>query len=242
MVARKIIIFIAAMMIAISFVMPCALAEDSYEDEYHAMLDSLPDDVASLLPEKLFSGKSEDIVEGADEIVSFGYITNVTLEYLGLRLKSALKLLATLIGILLLAAMLNTVKTCFSSSAVSEAFSICSSCAVFLTAVVSQFSVISAVSEFFSRITVLVNSMIPLMGALYALGGNVAGAVVNHSSLMIFMTIIENLCAGTAMPVAGICMSFSAVSALAPGMGIGGIAGLFKKMYTYRPTGIDVHI
>lgn len=203
-----------------------------FGDEYKEMLDSIPDDIAELLPEKLFSENTDDIVDGAREATSFSYIMNTVLEYLGLELKSAVKLLATLIGILLLAAVLNTVKTSFSSSSVSEAFSVCTTSAVFLTAIVSQFKIISSVSEFFSRISVLVNSMIPLMGALYAMGGNITGAVVGHSSLMIFMTLVENLCAGTALPVAGICISFSAVGALAPGLGIGGLSAFFRKTYT----------
>ena len=203
-----------------------------FAEEYKEMLDALPEDIADLLPEKLFSDKVGDLVDGAREVTDFWYIVNLVLRYLGLELKSAIRLLAALMGIILLAATLNAVKTSFSSSGVSEAFSMCSACAVFLTAVTAQFNLVSSVSEFFGRITVLVNSMLPLMGALYAMGGNVTGAVVNHSSLMIFMTIVENLCAGTAMPAAGICMAFSAVNALSPNMGIGGISSFFKKIYT----------
>lgn len=203
-----------------------------FESEYREMLEALPEDVAELLPEKLFSGNVSDIVEGAKELTSFEYFSDIVVKYLGLEIKSAVKLLATLIGILLLAATLNTLKTAFSSPAVCEAFSLSASCAVFLTAVASQYTIIESVSQFFSRLTALVNTMIPLLGVLYAMGGNVAGAVVSHSSLMVFMTVVENLCAGTAMPVAGICVAFSAVNALSPGLGIGGLSSFFKKTYT----------
>ena len=235
MVRKTVIAFLTTVIAVCSF--SCLIYAEGnetlpYREEYENMLDSIPDDIADLLPEKIFSDDPDDIVEGAREATSFYYIINTALEYLGLELKSAVKLLATLIGILLLAAVLNTVKGSFSSSAVSEAFSVCATCAVFLTAIIAQFSIISSVSDFFSRISTLVNSMIPLMGALYAMGGNITGAVAGHSSLVIFMTIVENLCAGTALPIAGICISFSAVNALAPGMGIGGLSSFFRKTYT----------
>ena len=238
MVVKKILRLAVAMLAAVLMLSAYVSAEDTTEEkiefneEYRDMLDALPEDIAQLLPEKLYSDNASDIVEGAKEVVSFGYIVRIMLEYLGLELASALKILATLIGRLVLAATLNALKASFSSVAVSEAFSICASCAVFLTAVASQYSIIESVVQFFKRLSVFVNAMIPLMSVLYAMGGNVAGAVVNHSSLMIFMTILENLCAATVMPVAGICIAFSAAGALAPNMGLGGLSGLFKKMYT----------
>jgi stage III sporulation protein AE len=64
------------------------------------------------------------------------------------------------------------------------------------------------------------------------MGGNVAGAVVHHSSLMIFITIIENFCTKSALPVAGICMSLSAVSSVLPDVNVGSLLKAFKKSYT----------
>lgn len=236
MVIRRVLLMIFSITLMICAISLNVHAEGNgqieFDEEYKEMLDGLPDEIAELLPEKLFSGEMNDIVEGAKELSSFDYIVNAVLEYLGFALKDAVKLLASLLGILILAAIMNTVKTSFSSSAVSDTFSMTASCAVFLTAVVAQYNIIRSVSVFFSRLLGLVNTMIPLLGVLYAMGGNVAGAVVNHSSLAIFMTVVQNLCAGTAMPVAGICMALSAVNALAPGIGIGGLSSFFKKTYT----------
>ena len=121
MVKKIFLIVVASFMVgaALSFGIDAEENETiACEEEYKNMLEELPDEVADLLPEKLFSDKAEDIVDGAREATSFSYIINTALEYLGFELKSAVKLLATLIGILLLAAVLNTVKTSFSSSAV----------------------------------------------------------------------------------------------------------------------------
>ena len=202
------------------------------EEEYRQMLESLPDDIRELLPEKLYSGNVTDIVEGASEMTDFSYVLNSALELAGLELEASLKMLATLVGILVLAATLNAVKSAFSSQSVLDAFSLASSCAVFLTATTAQYGIISSVAEFFQRICIFANAMLPLMGALYAMGGNVGGAVVNHTSLLMFMNIVENLCAGSVMPISGICLSFAAAGAISPGVNIGGLSKSFKKAYT----------
>ena len=210
-----------------------AFAEDmEYYDEYKEMLDALPDDVASLLPDKLYSDNINDIASGASELVSFGYIAETIFKVIGLEIGSALRLFASLIGVLILAAVMNAVKDSFSSSSVSSAFSLCSSSAVFLVAAASQYGIVSSVSVFFDRICALANAMIPITGALYAMGGNVGSAVVNHSSLMIFMNVVENFCAKTVLPVSGICMAFAAAGALSPEISLGGISSSFKKLYT----------
>ena len=137
-----------------------------------------------------------------------------------------------MMGILILSAVMNAVKGSFRSSGIGEVFSICAGIGVFLTAVSAQYSIVSSVSDFFTRICAFANAMLPLMGALYAMGGNVASAVANHSSLMIFMSIVENFCAHTVIPVSGICIAFAAAGVLSSEVSLGSLAGSFKKLYT----------
>ena len=203
-----------------------------FGEEYRQMLDALPDDVAELLPDKLYSSEVSDIVEGAKEMTDFGYILKAALKFIGLEIGSSAKNLATLTGILVLSATLGAVKNSFSSSTVNEAFSLASSCAVFLVSTATQYGVISMISEFFNRICVFANAMLPLMGVLYAMGGNVGGAVVNHTSLLMFMNIVENLCARSVIPISGICLSFAAAGAISPSINVGRLSKSIKKAYT----------
>ena len=96
----------------------------------------------------------------------------------------------------------------------------------------SFYGIVSSVGDFFNRLCMFANAFLPLGGALYAMGGNVARAVVHHSSLTIFVTVVENLCGKTVVPVAGVCIAFSAANAVAPEIGLGGMALFFKKSYT----------
>ena len=234
-VVKRIGLALIAALIFIAALSFYTFAEDEQidcYDEYRQMLEALPDEVASLFPEKLFSGNIQDVADGAQEITDFGYIIKTVFSFIGLEIGGILKLFVTLLGILILAATMNVLKDSFSSTALSSAFSVCTSCTVFLVAAASQYTIVRAVSDFFTRICTLANTMIPLMGALYAMGGNVGSAVVNHSSLIIFMNIVENFCARSALPMAGVCMAFAGANALSPDISLGGIAGVFKKFYT----------
>ncbi len=236
MVVKRMLIALIAALTVLIIITPSAFAEDGDKidcyDEYKEMLEALPDDVASLFPEKLYSDDIKDIADGAAEITDFGYIIKTVFSFIGLELGSAIKLFASLIGILILVAVMSALKSSFSSSALNSAFSVCASSAVFLVAAASQYAIVRSVSDFFMRICTFANAMIPLMGALYAMGGNVGSAVVNHSSLMIFMNVVENFCARSALPMAGVCMAFAATNALSPEINLGGISGVFKKLYT----------
>lgn len=205
-------------------------------DEYRDMLDALPDDVAELLPDKLFSDNISDIAEGAKETVSFGYVMGVIASYVGLEVRNVLKLFAGLLGILILSALMNSVRSSFSSSGVADLFSVLSSCVLFLTAFTSEYTIVKSVAEFFNRLCIFVNSLLPLTAALYAMGGNVASAVVHHSSLLFFINLVENFCAKSAVPITGICMAFCAVSAISPEINLGTLTGFFKKSYTQALT------
>lgn len=231
---KRVMLTVTLVCILLLFMSLPISAEESIgcADEYFDMLDALPDDIAELLPDKLFSDKASDIGEGASEAVSFGYVIDVVARHLGLELKGALKLLAAILGLLILSSLMNSVKTSFSSSGISDAFSVITSCAVLLTAFASEYTIVRSVAVFFERLCLFVNSILPLTATLYAMGGNVASAVVHHSSLMIFIALIENFCAKSAMPVAGICMSLSTVGAVAPDINIGSVSKLFKKTYT----------
>ncbi len=230
--AMTVLVLVILGVLLLSVTVSAEEEEAEYGDEYRAMLDALPDEVADILPEKLYSEDPSDIMSGAAEMADFGYLLGKTFELIGLELEKSLKLFATLMGILVIAAVINAVKSSFSSEGINNALSLCTSAAVFLTAVASQYSIISSVASFFTRICNFAGAMLPLMGVLYAMGGNVSSAVTSHSSLMIFMSVVETFCARTVVPVSGVCMAFAATSATAPDINIGGIAGSFKKLYT----------
>lgn len=231
---KRIFIILTLIFLFVSCASVRICAEDEFRaaDEYISMLDQLPDEIRDLLPDKLFSSNVSDIENGAEEAISFGYIIEVIVNQLGLEIKGVLKLFVSILGLLVLSSLMSSVKTSFSSDGIQSSFSVVTSCAVFLTAFACEYTVVKAVSVFFERLCLFVNSFLPLSTALYAMGGNVASAVVHHSSLMIFITLVENFCAHSALPITGICLSLTTVGAFVQDINVGAISKFFKKTYT----------
>ena len=214
---------------------PAASASDyeAYGEEYEQMLDGIPEDIARLLPDGIFSDNPEEIYGAVSEISGFRYIFRTAAELSGVRLGNALRLFALLLGLLVLSALLRSVRELVKSPALSQAVSLCSMSAILAAVVSVQYEMLSAVSRFLDQLNLMANSMIPIMGALYAMGGNVSAAVVNNSAMMIFLTVTENICNRTVIPVTAICLALALVSVFAPTIDLRGITAVIKRTYTF---------
>ena len=134
------------------------------------MLDGIPEDIARLLPDGIFSDNPEEIYGAVSEISGFRYIFRTAAELSGVRLGNALRLFALLLGLLVLSALLRSVRELVKSPALSQAVSLCSMSAILAAVVSVQYEMLSAVSRFLDQLNLMANSMIPIMGALYAMG------------------------------------------------------------------------
>ncbi|MGI6167489.1 MAG: stage III sporulation protein AE [Eubacteriales bacterium] len=210
-----------------------AVDYEDFDEEYEEMLDGIPEDIRELLPDGIFSEDPEEIYGAVSEISGFPYIIRTVASLLGIRLGSALRLFALLLGLLVLSALLRSVRELIKSPALSQAVSLCSISAILAAVVSVQYEMLSAVLRFLDQLNLLVNSMIPIMGALYAMGGNVSAAVANNSAMMVFLTVTENICNRTVIPVTAFCLALSLVSAFAPALNLKGIAAAIKRIFTF---------
>ena len=94
----RVIKFACLLLLTMSMLQSPIYAEEiDYAAEYREMLDSLPDYIVDILPEKLFSDSVEDIGEGAEELVSFDYVLRAIVDKIGLKLEGVLKMLALIL-------------------------------------------------------------------------------------------------------------------------------------------------
>ncbi len=214
-------------------VLPASAADcDLPGEEYKQMLDGIPQDIADILPEGLFSGDTEQIGRATEQISGFDFVLARVADILGAGLPRALRLFATLLGLIILSALLRQTRTLIRSPSLSGAVSFCCTAAMIGAIVALQYEQLSMITAFLDELNVLATSMIPLMGALYAMGGNLTAAVVNNSGMMIFLTVCENLINRTVVPVTVLCMCFAMAAAMAPGVDMKGVAGVIKKSFT----------
>ena len=58
-------------------------------------------------------------------------------------------------------------------------------------------------------------------------------AVVTNSGMMMFLNVVDNLCAATLPPVVGICIAIAVAGALFGGADLKGLGNFVKKIYTF---------
>lgn len=215
------------------FLLPIS-AEETLPEEYFGFSNSIPEDVASMLPEEFFSGNISELSESLFDVTSPKYILGVALDLLSGGLGGAFSLFALLVGMLALASLLSSFTEDLISgelkSAVNYAISICISGAV----VGMQVSRIGAVSDFFKRLVVLMNSLIPIMGALYLSGGNTLGAALASSSLLVQINLIELGVSSLVIPAVSACLALTLADSLVSGESrLAGISGSIKRTLAF---------
>ncbi|MBQ5773024.1 MAG: hypothetical protein IIW07_05965, partial [Clostridia bacterium] len=73
-------------------------------EEFLALLDSLPEEIRALLPEGIFSQRSEEVSEAVGKMGDFFFLLEAVLSLCGMRLRDCVGLFASVMGILLLSA------------------------------------------------------------------------------------------------------------------------------------------
>ena len=203
-------------------------------EELAELFGAIPPEVAALLPSDFFSDDMGTVGEAVREASAPQAILAVIGEMTGLALGANLSLLATVCGILLLSAMLRRLKGGAGlSEGVGRALSFCATLSLCVVIVSLQRTRFLELLRFFEVLEGLAVAMLPLMGALYAMGGNVAAAVANHGVMSVFLSVLETVISHTAVPVAGICLCLGILDALSGKIDLRSLTGLIKRTYTW---------
>lgn len=202
-------------------------------EEYYDMMEDLPEDVVERLPEGLYSEDGDTVGEAITELVDTEKILDFLGELVGEGTYNTLGISARLCGILVIAAIFSALRESVRSEAIGSALRFCSSCAVFALLSGLIYKQISMVQSYFERINSVMLAMIPVTGAVWAMGGNVSTAASGSGTLYAFMAVSENICAASIVPVSCISVALALCRCLSPSMNLQGIASGIKKGYTF---------
>ncbi len=234
----KYILFLLCLFVVSSLFIPTVFAEDTEEEtpalppSYTDLTDMLPQSIKDLLPDGFFSDRAEDAEMGAMEAGSFSYLLNTVLSILGFKLHDCLRLLCSLTGVLILSSLCRTMETSLRSESVANAFSLCTTLVLLSAILLCGYESIRGVKDYFSVLGSISAASVPLLGTLYAMGGNVSAAAASSAGLSVFMSLMEGLIGKTVVPFCGICLSLSLINTLDPGLRIGTLLATIKKNYT----------
>lgn len=208
------------------------ILDEQMPEEFFELLENIPQDLADLLPAELFSSERGDVGEAVTQMSDFGYLLQTLLSLVGANLGHCLALLASVCGLLILSSVAHTLRTSFKSERIGQAFSFCSTLVILLSLFSQSYRCLESVTGYFSLLGKVSAACVPLMGVLYAMGGNVSTAVAASSGLSIFMTVLEEAVGKTVLPFCGICMALALLSALNPSLRTGTLLSTLKKNYT----------
>lgn len=197
---------------------------------YAALPDSLPEELIPLLPDGLFSTDPDEALAAVREGVSLPGMLSALLGALGLRLPDAVRLLSTLLGLLLISSLLGHLSAAVGGRA-GELTGFIIRLAVAAALVSLTVGVAQTVTTFLSQLNRLCAGMLPVMGTLYVLGGNLTQATVSEGLMLVFLNVAEYLCADVTPAVCGICLSLSLLGALGLRYRMEAIGSWVRKAY-----------
>lgn len=228
------IIKITVLTIAILLISPhlTPKAEEDLPDEYGDMMDSIPNDASDALPDEIFSDELEDILEGAERVSSWEYVLDIIFDTLGLNLRRTTSTLAGLFALVAMCALLNMLKTTVSGATLGHVLSLLGVGVIATAAIELSREPIESAMSLLDNMQLLVNSMSPCLTAMYAMGGNVSTAIVHHYGLIVFLSILNNICIVSLRAVVGICLALSVAGAFGVGSDLSYLSGAIKRIFT----------
>ena len=202
---------------------------EAVRDELQGFRDAIPPEVAELLPEGFFSDDITAVADATTAAGAFSAVLSVVGRLTGLAVRENLTLLAGICGILCFSALLRAIA---DKGGTARAVGFATSLSLSVLLLTLQRDRFAAIAQFFEVLGTLGTAMLPLMGTLYAMGGNVGAAVANSGVLSAFLSLLETLCATTVIPVAGVALALALIDALATGVNLRPLAALIKRTYT----------
>lgn len=219
----------AVFLLAVPLAVLGVRADGSLPDEFGDFAGAIPDDVAEYLPEGFFSGDAAELADAVRSATGAEYLINTALGIIGGGIGDAVRLFSVLTGIALAAAVLGSVCDGMELKKSGGVITLMINAAAAVAAVGTQYPCFRAVGAYFERQRVIMGSMLPLMGVLYAMGGNTGGAVLNNSTVLLWLELIGVFVTAVLMPAVSVMTALSLAGAFLPGVRTSGLSKFVGK-------------
>ena len=181
-----------------------------------SVTDSLPDEVLENLPADIFDPST------ASE-TGVGFFASVVSKLVRAALGPALKTFSKLLGIVVAASVISSVRSTVKSGLAGVFDFISGLCLMLMLYGVVE-GMFTLVKNYLYTLTGVMDSFIPVMSAMAAAGGDLNSAVVSSGGLILGLDLIEKLAANGLMPVLQLCFGI----AMASGVGSLKLSGISK--------------
>lgn len=206
----------------------------SLPPEYKEMLQRLPESLRESLPQRLFSVDGEEAFDAWEALVSPEALFSLLLQPLRDGWRQYLSLLLSLIGVLLLRGVSNALIEHIRTPVLAGAVKLICRVALFGTILAHAIGGLSEIVSFYKDLQALTAAFLPLMGTMYAMGGNVATAAANHTTLLLSMSLVQWIGKESVVPLFSLCLAFGLIGAISGEVAgrLQVVTGKLKKWYT----------
>lgn len=194
--------------------------------------DSIPNEAERYFENGAFENENS-YASAIEDMTTPKAIATVLLEMLGVEAQTTCNLMLFLFGVLIISALLSTVGGQSNSETLTSVMRFCSLGAVFTGVGYVFYSHFERLEEFFLRIAVLINGMIPVTASIWALGGNVSTATAGSATLYCFLNVFEKLWAASAIPIFALLLMLGFCDVMCTDLKSGRVLGTVKRIYGF---------
>ena len=200
--------------------------------EWDGFVQGIPPEAEEYFSQESFSDY-EGFSSSVNEMTTPGYIVSALLQMLGVEMRSTLKLLFLLVGVVIISAVISALSKLTDNPTLGAIMRYCSLGAVFASVVYVFFDHFERLELFFERISAFFGGMIPITASVWALGGNVTTATAGSATLYCFLNVFEGLWAASAIPVCTLVIMLGFCDVLCSELKTCRVVGCVKKIYGF---------
>ncbi len=178
---------------------------------------------------------SEEIEQAADSLLELLTPSEALERLLGIgadAFERASSLFCLLASFVLVCAVLRALCISAASEALGKGVSFLCAALMCGAAATGGVNAVSEVSEYFERLGSLMSGMVPTLGAVWAMGGNIGTASAGSATLYAMLALVSGVCATTVIPVCYISGAAAVCSSLSGGGILDGFCRAVCKIHT----------
>lgn len=199
------------------------------DNELDDFINSLPQNVASFFPTELLNGDFSALASGEIDEKSF---LDLISTYLLSGINIIVKNFASILSLIIIISIFNTLSSSLDGSNTSNILSLCSSLCISITVFNICGGLVLNVSQYMELLCNIMGAFVPLMLVLLTMGGNISTAIVTNGSMLLFINIIEKFLLVFMLPLTKMCLAFGCAKSLNSDIDLGGISKTVKTAFT----------
>ena len=221
----------AVLVLLLRCLLPSVCAQEIYspisEEEYALYKEALGEELASEADRWMEEGTADAV--SVDLL--FSRIVSKIRSSLGISWPSAARLMTSLMGLLMLSAMLTGCGSGLLGSSLSPAWELCTTLCISLTAAQALRERIAVSEEYLQNLASLVNGVTPTVCAITAASGHLSTAAAGHASLMLVYTLLQNVYAFFLFPAVKLSFCFGILGGISSSVRIDALARLVRRLF-----------